>query len=103
LLQMGIFPNVLMEEPASWEPWMHNSLDEAFVEIKQRFRLGDKTEHDEFLLDLLKRRLTLQEGKYVWPQGMRTALIFWRVSDGVSPQLDYLASIRDIKNSSLHS
>jgi 2-polyprenyl-3-methyl-5-hydroxy-6-metoxy-1,4-benzoquinol methylase len=94
LFQMGIFPNVLMEEPASWTPWAHASLDEAFVEIKQRFRLGEQTEHDEFLRDLLRRRLTWQDGKFVWPSGMRTALIFWRVSGESSPQLDYLASIR---------
>jgi 2-polyprenyl-3-methyl-5-hydroxy-6-metoxy-1,4-benzoquinol methylase len=99
LLQMGIFPNVLMEEPASWEPWAHASLEDAFAEIKQRFRLGDNTEHDEYLRDLLQRRLTYQDGRYMWPQGMRTALIFWRVDDTVSPHLDYLAFLRDNRNS----
>lgn len=94
LLQMGIFPNVLMEEPASWEPWTHETLDAAFVEIKQRLRLSEHTEHDEFLRDLLQRRLKFQDGKYVWPQSMRTALIFWRVNQDASPALDYLASIR---------
>jgi SAM-dependent methyltransferase len=96
LLQMGIFPNVLMEEPASWEPWAHASLEEAFLEIKQRFRLGENTEHDEFLHDLLVRRLTLQDGQYVWPQGMRTALIFWRVNQSALPELDYLVSTRQL-------
>ncbi len=94
LLQMGIFPNVLMEEPASWEPWAHASLDEALDEIKQRLRLGERTEHDDFLRDLLQRHLVWQDGKYVWPPSMRTALIFWRVNGESSPQLDYLASLR---------
>ena len=102
LLQMGIFPNVLMEEPSSWEPWSHASLDDAFIEIKQRFRLGDKTEHDEFLRDLLQRRLTLQDGRYVWPPGMRTALIFWRVNAETLPPIDYLAMMRDNQNPSAH-
>ena len=100
LLQMGIFPNVLMEEPASWEPWAHASLEDAFAEIKQRFRLGENTEHDEFLRDLLRRKLTYQDGRYVWPQGMRTALLFWRVDDAVTPHLDYLAALRDNRNPS---
>jgi len=94
LLQMGIFPNVLMEEPASWEPWAHASLEEACVEIKLRLRLGERTEHDEFLRDLLRRRLKFQDGKFVWSPSMRTALIFWRVNNA-APQLDYLASIHE--------
>lgn len=100
LLQMGIFPNVLMEEPASWQPWMHDSLDEALAEIKRRLVLGDNTEHDEFLQDLLRRRLTLQEGKYVWPSAMRTALVFWRVQQDAPPLLDYRASVREQSNGS---
>ena len=94
LLQMGIFPNVLMEEPASWEPWSHASLEEAFIEIKQRFRLGERTEYDQFLRDLLQRRLVLQDGRYVWSPGMRTALIFWRVDSNAAPPIDYVASVR---------
>lgn len=99
LLQMGIFPNVLMEEPASWESWAHETLDEAFAEIKQRLRLGERAEHDEFLRDLLRRRLQFVNGKYVWPPSMRTALLFWRVNPEASPPLDYLALVRRSEDS----
>ncbi len=94
LLQMGIFPNALMEEPASWEPWVNDSLEDALVEIKKRLGLGEIAEHDEFLKALLNRRLAIEDGRYVWPPGMRTALIFWRVNADASPQLDYRAAVR---------
>ncbi len=95
LLQMGLFPNVLMEEPGTWEPWSHNSLADALAEIKRRFGLSDNTEHDEFLQDLLRRRLTLQDGVYVWPRAMQTALVFWRVQADAPPHLDYRAAVRE--------
>ena len=79
LLQMGIFPNVLMEDPRAWDPWMHNSVDEARIEIKRRFRLYDDPTHDAFLTDLLTRRLMFKNGKFVWPCGTLSALMYWRV------------------------
>lgn len=94
LLQLGLFPNVLMEEPVSWEPWQNDSLAEALVDIKRRLGLSEHAEHDEFLSDLLKRRLAVKDGKYVWPHGMRTAMIFWRVDADATPFLDYVAAIR---------
>ena len=80
LLQMGIFPNVLMEDPRTWDPWTHDSFDEALTEVKRRFRLYDDTKHDAFLTELLRRRLIRSERKYVWPCGTHSALVHWRVS-----------------------
>jgi SAM-dependent methyltransferase len=77
LLQMGIFANVLMADTGLWSPWKNASLEEALVEIKRRFGLAGSSEHDEFLIDLLRRRLTLEEGQYVWPRSVRSALVYW--------------------------
>ena len=77
LLQMGIFANVLIADTGLWSPWKSASLEEALAEIKRRFRLTGTGEHDEFLMDLLRRELTLEEGQYVWPRGVRSALVYW--------------------------
>lgn len=77
LLQMGLWPNVQMEDSGLWEPWASDSLDSALEQVKRRFGIESTSEHDEFLLDLLRRRLTYQGGGYVWPQGVRSALVYW--------------------------
>jgi len=79
LLQMGIFPNVIMENTGLWDPWTSASLDEAFAEAKRRLRLPHKSEHDDFLHDLLARNLVNQDGRFVWPRSVRTALVYWTV------------------------
>jgi SAM-dependent methyltransferase len=82
LLQIGIFPHVLMEDTGLWEPWTHDSLEDALAEVKRRFGLPEASEHDGFLLDLLQRRLERADGQVVWPRGMRSALVFWDACDG---------------------
>ncbi len=77
LLQMGIFANVLMADAGLWSPWKNSTLEEALVEIKRRFGLAGPSEHDEFLADLLRRELTLEDGQYVWPRSVRSAMIYW--------------------------
>ena len=79
LLQMGIFPNVMMANTGLWEPWTSPSLDAALVEIKRRFGLSKINAHDDFLMNLLQRRLMLVEDKYVWTPSVRSALIHWNV------------------------
>jgi precorrin-6B methylase 2 len=79
LLQIGLFPNVLMEDTGLWEPWTNTSLDEALAGVKRKFGLRTPSEHDEFLEELLRRRLTWQDGQYVWPPGVRSALVYWEV------------------------
>lgn len=78
LLDMGVCANVLVD-PALWDPWVHSSLEEALSETKRRLKISGTTEHDEFLLDLLARGLTVQDGKYVWPRGVRSVLVYWDV------------------------
>jgi hypothetical protein len=77
LWQMGIFPNVIMEEDHLWKAWSHPSIDVAFDEMKGRLGLFNSKEWDKKLRDLLENNLTFQNGEYVWPTAMRTALLYW--------------------------
>jgi SAM-dependent methyltransferase len=80
LVEMGIYANVLMEDTGLWTPRISAGLDDAFNRMKRHFGLNG-TEHDEYLRDLLKRRLTLQNGEYVWPAEIRSALVYWTIED----------------------
>jgi precorrin-6B methylase 2 len=77
MLQMGIFANVLLADTGMWSPWKNTSLEQALVELKRRFGLDGPSEHDRFLLDLLSRNLKQEDGQYVWPRGVRSALVYW--------------------------
>jgi SAM-dependent methyltransferase len=80
LLEMGICANVLMEDSGLWEPWVSPSIENALTDVKSRFGLGEHSEYDEWLTDLLKQNLTFQDGHYVWPRGVRSALVWWDVT-----------------------
>jgi len=77
LLQMGIFANVLMEDTGPWRPWTHGSLEEALADVKRRMGLTEEGRHDAYLERILRQRLTFSEGRYVWPSGVRSALVYW--------------------------
>ncbi len=79
LLQAGIYANVLMENTGLWKPRTSASLDEALFDMRRFMALGDSTEHDAYLRDLLESRLTWQDGRYVWPPEVRSALVYWDV------------------------
>ncbi|MDD2389996.1 MAG: class I SAM-dependent methyltransferase [Desulfobacterales bacterium] len=79
LLQMDIYPNVLMETGAPWTPWASDSQKEALDEIKNRLGVQDTSEHDDFLISLLDVHLKEKDGKYIWPVGNRSALVYWDV------------------------
>ena len=79
LLGMDIFPDVIMEADGSWPGWDNDNFETALDELKNRLALGDNTDHDVFLTDLLKKNLTQREDKVVWPAGNRSALIYWEV------------------------
>ncbi len=80
LLEMGIYPNVLMENSGPWEAQTSPDLDAALLEMKRSFRMmADDTRYDAFLLELLRQRLTCQDGLYVWPREVRSALVYWSV------------------------
>jgi SAM-dependent methyltransferase len=81
LLQLGILPDVVMEDTGLWEPWTSATLEEALAEVKRRFGLAEPCEHDAFLRDLMERRLTLADGRCRWPRGVRSALVHWDVRE----------------------
>ncbi|MCP4294061.1 MAG: SAM-dependent methyltransferase [Proteobacteria bacterium] len=81
LLQLGIFPNVLMETGKVWKSWSNKSIEEALVDIKNRLGLVNLNSHDEFLISLLESGLIKKEDKYFWPAGVGSALLYWNKSD----------------------
>ncbi|MCL4534350.1 MAG: class I SAM-dependent methyltransferase [Bacteroidetes bacterium] len=74
LLSAGFLPNVLVEP--SLRPWANLTLDGAFDRAKRHLRLPDDT-HDALIKETLARRLVYRDGHYYWPDGMRSALLWW--------------------------
>lgn len=81
MLQMGLFPNVLMEEKGMWPEWSNSSFDDALDRIRERFGLEKDSNHDQYLNYLLKRRLKEKDGKIYWPSEMRTGLLYWNTKN----------------------
>jgi hypothetical protein len=77
LMQMDIYPNVVMETEHGWHPWTHDSLEAALEDVKNRFGLENDDTHDTFLLSLLEASLQKQDGTYVWPVGNRSGVLHW--------------------------
>jgi SAM-dependent methyltransferase len=75
LLAAGFHPNVLME-PKPVRFWADPTLDHAMARAKRHLHLDDD-HHDAVIREVLSRRLTFVEGAYRWPDGMRSALIWW--------------------------
>jgi len=80
LLQMGISANVRFEESDRQHFIACDSPEDALHEIKERMGLLGTSQHDEYLRDLLKRRLVKQDDQYLWPGSRRSALIYWNVT-----------------------
>jgi 2-polyprenyl-3-methyl-5-hydroxy-6-metoxy-1,4-benzoquinol methylase len=79
LLQVGIFANVLMENTGLWKPRTSASLEEALSNMKRFMGLNESSEHDEYLMELLRRRLTWTGTQYCWPPEVRSALVYWQI------------------------
>lgn len=75
LLAAGFHPNVLME-PKPVRHWTDPTLDHAVARAKRQLHLLDAG-HDATIREILSRRLTFTDGAYHWPDGMRSALIWW--------------------------
>jgi SAM-dependent methyltransferase len=82
LVQMGIRPNVLMENTGVWIGETSNTLEEALSQTKRHFGLEHNPEHDAYLMDLLRHRLVFRDDKYVWPPSVQSGLLYWRVDAG---------------------
>jgi SAM-dependent methyltransferase len=75
LLSAGYHPNVLMESKPV-RVWKDPTLEDAVARVKRHLRLDDDR-HDATILEILTRRLTFGDGGYRWPDGMRSALVWW--------------------------
>ena len=75
LLSAGFHPNVLME-PSAIRHWADATLEDALTRAKRHLRLDDDR-YDATIQEILIRRLTFVDGVYRWPDGMRSALIWW--------------------------
>jgi len=80
MLQIGMFPNVLMEEKGMWPRWANQNFEEAFERIRARFGLENNTEHDQFLRELLKEHLKEKDGMITWPSELRSGLVYWNTT-----------------------
>jgi 2-polyprenyl-3-methyl-5-hydroxy-6-metoxy-1,4-benzoquinol methylase len=78
LYSLGIYANVLVEKEIHY--WVNNTLEEAFSRVKKHLHLDSATEYDEIIRDTLKKHLVFANNCYVWPDGMRSALIWWNPS-----------------------
>jgi SAM-dependent methyltransferase len=78
LYSMGIYANVLVEKDIY--RWRDNTFEEAFVRAKRHLRLESSTTHDKLIRATLTRRLSMENNYYVWPDGMRSALLWWSPS-----------------------
>ncbi len=75
LYAMGIYANVLVE--SNIRQWTDSTFEQAFARAKRHLHLGSSTTHDSLIRETLTRRLSLLDGSYLWPDGMRSALLWW--------------------------
>ncbi len=75
LYSLGIYANVMVESDI--HHWTDNSLEEAFVRAKRHLQLDKTSTWDELIRDMLERCLVRSGNGYIWPDGMRSALLWW--------------------------
>ena len=86
LYSMGVYANILVE--GDIRRWVNITLEEAFGRAKRHLRLESSNTYDRLIRDTLVRRLSLLNNSYVWPDGMRSALLWWSPSP-ISKQAVY--------------
>ncbi len=75
LYSMGICANALVENEVY--RWENKTLDEAFSRAKHHLRLDATDEYDRLIWDTLKSKLIRENDIIMWPDGMRSALLWW--------------------------
>jgi 2-polyprenyl-3-methyl-5-hydroxy-6-metoxy-1,4-benzoquinol methylase len=73
---LGIYPNVLVENNIHY--WTNDTLEEAFIRAKKHLHLATEQTHDNLILKTLEKRLSYSNNHYTWPDGMRSALLWWK-------------------------
>jgi len=56
--------------------WTDSTLHDAMARAKRHLHIQDSS-HDAAIREVLSRRLVFEHGAYRWPDGMRSALIWW--------------------------
>jgi SAM-dependent methyltransferase len=75
LYQMGIYCNILVENDIY--RWTNDSREEAFLRAKRHLQLESDERYDGLIRDVVNRRLQLSGSRYIWPDGMRSLLLWW--------------------------
>ena len=70
-----IYANVMVED--STYHWASPDIDSALARAKSHLHLGSNIEYDELIRQTLDKRLTYKDSCYTWPDGMRSALVWW--------------------------
>lgn len=78
LYSLGIYANVLVENEIY--PWVNSTFEEAFLRAKRHLHLESANVHDKLIRDTLGKSLIPAEEGYIWPDGMRSALLWWSPS-----------------------
>jgi SAM-dependent methyltransferase len=78
LYSIGIYANILAENDIY--RWTDKTFEEAFTRAKRHLRLQSSNIYDTLIRDTLAKRLSLSNNCYVWPDGMRSALLWWSPS-----------------------
>ncbi len=85
LHSMGIYANVMIED--SLYRWKNDTFEEAFERARRHLRLENEKRFDNLIWNTLQRRLEKRGNTYLWPDGMRSALLWWDTvhPDNVQP------------------
>jgi SAM-dependent methyltransferase len=76
LYTMGIHTNVMVEN--RMVNWVNETVEEAFIRTKRHLRIEtSETTYDDLIRSTLDSRLSFSNGVYSWPDGMRSALLWW--------------------------
>ncbi len=76
LYSIGIYTNVLIENNIT--NWVDIKVEDAFKRAKRHLNLDvSDTTHDKLIYTVLNSRLVPSDGIYTWPDGMRSALLWW--------------------------
>lgn len=75
LYSLGIYANILVENDIYH--WVDDTLEEAFIRAKRHLKLESSSIYDKLIRETLSKRLLLSDNRFVWPDGMRSALLWW--------------------------
>jgi SAM-dependent methyltransferase len=75
LYELGICANVLVENEIY--RWENNTYEDAFSRAKHHLHLNLTDKYDTLVKETLRRRLIRADNSLMWPDGMRSALLWW--------------------------